>query len=41
MGDILVIAEHRKGETQGYYFEMLQKAAELGQELSARSLPFC
>ena len=34
MGDIFVIAEHRNGEVREITFEILQKAAELGQALS-------
>ncbi len=34
MSDILVIAEHRNGEIREITFEMLQKAVELGRELS-------
>ena len=33
MGDIFVIAEHRKGEIRGLTFEMLQKAGVLAQDL--------
>ena len=34
MGDIFVIAEHRKGEVRDITFEMLQKAGALAQALS-------
>ena len=34
MGDIFVIAEHRKGEIRDITFEMLQKAGALAQDLS-------
>ena len=34
MGDIFVIAEHRKGEIRDITFEMLEKAGELGRALS-------
>ncbi len=36
MGDMLVIVEHRNGEIRDITFEMLQKAGELGQDLSCR-----
>ncbi len=36
MGDIFVIAEHRKGEIRDITFEMLQKAALLAQDLSCK-----